>query len=555
MSRRVAALGFVFLAAVPLRAADPEADLAARIDAHIAAKLRAANVVPAPLASDAEFLRRVSLDLAGRIPSVAEAIAFFADPAPNKRRRLVERLVQDPRHVEHFTNVWRALLVPEYAANPDLQFQAAGIDAWLRKQLADNVSYDRFARDLLTVPFAPERVRGKAMKMEEPRSANDPSPQAFYVAKEGKPEALAAATARVFLGVRIECAQCHDHPNAPWTRQQFWGYAAFFAGLARPAEQGAAIREVFDKREMTIPGSGQVVDAAYLDGSEPQWRFNVSSRVTLAEWVTSPENPYFAKAAVNRLWAHLFGTGLVSPEDDLRPDNAASHPELLDELARAFVAHKFDVRFLIRAITATEAYQRSSAVQAHGQRPAGDVDSRLFARMAVKRLTPEQLFDSLAQATGYREPVRGPGDGDVVNLGRGGPRAQFLALFANGAATRTDPQLSIPQALGLMNGGFVVGALTTNRPSLTDFVKQVAAERAVPGGPTFLPAVANDPSLNTAGRVERLFLATLTRRPTAAESEKLVRYVEGGGPAHDAKRALADVYWALLNSAEFLVNH
>jgi hypothetical protein len=567
MSRPVVlALAAVLLLPLALGAnpPDPVAQLAARIDALIDARLQAVGIKPAPLAADAEFLRRVYLDLAGRIPSADEARAFLDDKAPDKRRKLVDALLKDPRHVEHFTNIWRQLLIPELATDLNLQLQSTDFDPWLRKQISENVPYDRMVRELLTVPFGSERVRGRglAMRLEQPALANDPSPRAFYLAKGAKPENLAAATARVFLGVRIECAQCHDHPKAPWTRQQFWGFAAFFAGLSRPAEGGGQIREVFDKREMTIPGGGAVAEAAFLDGAEPQWRFNVGSRVTLAEWLTAPENPYFAKAAANRLWAHFHGTGLVDPEDDQHANNPPSHPELLDELAREFVAHKFDVPFLIRAITASDAYQRTSADKAHGSHPVGSDDSRLFARMAIKRLTPEQLFDSLAAATGYREPAPRPGaDLALALLNRGGPRAEFLALFSGGVATRTDVQLSIPQALVLMNGQFVTDATAIKPPEL---LKTALAKTVLDGpsgrGPTFpwsspLAAAANDVRLDTAGRVEALFLATLSRRPTAAESAKLVQYVEGGGPAQGPRRALADVFWALLNSAEFIVNH
>jgi hypothetical protein len=311
---------------------------------------------------------------------------------------------------------------------------------------------------------------------------------------------------------------------------------------------------------MTIPGGGAVAEAAFLDGAEPQWRFNVGSRVTLAEWLVAPDNPYFARAAANRLWAHYFGTGLVEPEDDQHANNPPSHPELLDELARQFVAHKFDVRFLIRAITASQAYQRTSRRTESG---APDTP-RLFARMAIKRLTPEQLFDCLAQATGYREPTPSQvPDAAAALLNRVGPRGEFLALFANGSASRTEIQMSIPQALGLMNGQFVSDAMAPKPPP--EMLKTDVAKTVLDGpngrGPTFSPwsstlaAATKDVRLDTAGGIEALFLATLSRRPTAEESAKFVRYVEGGGPAKDPKRALADVFWVLLNCSEFIVNH
>jgi Protein of unknown function (DUF1549)/Protein of unknown function (DUF1553) len=528
---RTAALLIIVL--VGASHAESPADLAQKIDAAVAARLQSAGVTSAPRADDAEFLRRIYLDVAGRIPSLSEARAFLDDRASDKRKKLLEKLLKDPRHAEHFTNVWRALLLPEQSV--DVLQNNTGFEQWMRKQIEANTPYDRWVRELLTVPFAAERVQSKAMKRDEINATpSTATPEAYYLAKDAKPESLAAATARVFLGVRIECAQCHDHPGGHWSRQQFWSYAAFFAGLSRDRE-GGGVREVFDKREMTIPGSSQVIEAEFLDGGIPQWKFNVGSRVTLADWVTSPENPYFAKAAVNRLWAHFFGVGLVEPEDDLRKDNPPSHPELLDELARQFVAQKFDVQFLIRAVVLSDAYQRTSA------HTNGSTMPRHFDRLAIKRLTPEQLFDSLAQATGYREPA--PARDGIPAVYRGGARSEFLALFASAGAPRTDVQLSIPQALALMNGPFTAGAMATKNDLIAYLARTTGLDATVGSKATFLAETANNPNLDVATKIETLFLATLTRRPTAAEMEQLT------------KRPLTDIFWALLNSTEFCVNH
>lgn len=551
MSRRLLLTVIGLVSVSPVAAAQPASDLTGKINAFVAARQTALGIRPAPLADDSEYLRRVYLDLAGRIPTVDEVRTFLADKSAGKRAQVVERLLKDDRYVEHFTNVWRHLLVPELMANVNVQARNGnGFDTWLKKQIANNVRYDQFARELLTVPFAAERIRGGRPAMNRPTegSPNDPTPADFYRAKESKPENLAASTARILLGVRIECAQCHDHPQGHWSREQFWSYAAFFAGLSRnPDNAGGSVREIFDKREMTIPGSSTVVEAEFLGGGIPQWKFNVGSRVTLAEWVIAPDNPFFAKAAVNRLWAHFFGIGLVDPEDDLRKDNPPSHPELLDELAKDFVAHDFDMQYLIRAITASDAYQRTSAV---GE--GADLNPRAFTRMNLKRLTPEQLFDSLASATGYREPTT-PQDPRVPVPIRGGVRAEFLNLFASGVSSRTEVQLSIPQALLLMNGRFVSDALQTNNATLVDLaLRWTKLDTKTGSNAIYLATVVSDPKLDTAGRIETLFLATLSRKPTAAETEKLIRYVDG---ASDAKRALAGVFWALLNSAEFIVNH
>ncbi len=358
-------VGMLFLVAMmsctaPLHAAttSAEEELAKKIDDFIAAHWKADRVEPSAPADDAEYMRRVYLDLVGRIPSLTEARTFLGDKTPDKRGRLVRRLLDNPRHVEHFVNVWRDLLIPEMDTDGILQGQLNGFNDWLRKQFSQNVPYDRMVRELMTFPFGGERVRPRMARQPEENGTPAPTPRAFYLAKDAKPENLAASTARLFLGVRIECAQCHDHPFASWSRKSFWSYAAFFAGLQRTSPDGGGdIREVFDRRDIKIPGGSTSAEARFLDETEPRWRCNVGARTTLAEWLTAPQNPYFARTAVNRMWAHFFGLGLVDPVDDFRPDNPPSHPELLDELARQFIAHRFDLRFLMRGITASRTYQ------------------------------------------------------------------------------------------------------------------------------------------------------------------------------------------------------
>jgi hypothetical protein len=497
--------------------------LTARIDRLIAARWAAAGVEPAPRADDATFLRRVYLDLAGRVPSVAEARAFLNDKAPDRRERLVETLLAGNGYANHFTNVWRALLLPEADAAFQVGVQKPVFELWLRRQFKENKGYDQMVRELLTVPFGDGRGG-----YDPYRSENGPTPISFYYAKDVKPESLGAGTARLFLGVKLDCAQCHDHPFAKWKREQFWQFAAFFAGFDVESRMGFIqnVREIKDRRELTISGGPKVVQAAFLDGTEPQWQYDVGSRETLAEWMTSPKNPWFARAAANRVWAYFFGTGLVEPVDDLRDDNPASHPELLDELAGQFAAHKFDFKFLIRAITASRAYQCASDADS-----ATPDDPRLFARMPLRGLSPEQIFDSLSTATGLREKRAGRRfffQDDTL-------RAEFLKQFAS-TDKRTEFQTSILQSLMLMNG------------KLTEQVTS-------PQRSATLAAIVDSPFLGPDEKVETLFLAALARPPRADERERFGRYVRGGGVRGDAGAALGDVFWVLLNSPEFLLNH
>jgi hypothetical protein len=507
--------------------------LAARIDEHVAAGYSAGKVTTAPLADDAAFLRRVYLDLAGRIPRSSEVREFLADPSPDKRREVVDRLLEGPNYVNHFARVWRSLLVPQTTN----QAQAFGqrIEPWVRKHVKENTPYDEMVRELLTAAVLNNRLPG--VQPAQPVRV-DQNIVAFYQANEFKPENLAAATSRLFLGVKLECAQCHDHPFDPWTRKQFWEFAAFFSGLQPQRVQAGRVTPAQDRsnsREIMIPNTGKVVQAKFLDGTEPDWEEEGrNTRAALADWMTSAENPFFARAAANRLWAHFFGIGIVEPVDGFgSEEHLPSHPELLDDLTKAFVASKFDAKFLIRAITASKAYQLSSAVSDKGQE-----DPRLFARMALKGLTPEQLFDSLVVATGYRaeaNPVN-PAQ-NLANL-----RAEFLAKFANASDKRTEHQTSILQALALMNGRLITDMTD---PDLSELGKSRS-----------LAALLDLPTLDTPRKkLDALFLNTLSRPMRAEEASRLVPYVEKGGPSGDPKKALADVFWVLLNSSEFFFNH
>jgi len=496
----------------PVKSGGDARTLTARVDAVLAARWAEAKIRPAPVAADGEFLRRVSLDLIGKIPTAAETRDFLDDPSKDKRVALVERLLDSPAYTACATEIWRRLLLPE-ADTEDLARQVAGnFEAWLRSKVIEEAGYDRIVREILAVKLNARNTDLTAGRL-------DASPAAYYVAKERKPENLAAGVARVFLGIRLECAQCHNHPFARWKREQFWSLAAFFAevpaegpenvGIARPERNGAP------RRELTIPGTKKVVTASHLDGSTPAWRPRADTREILAEWVTAPDNPYFARAVVNRVWARFFGVGLIEPADDLDGEAGSELSGLLDELAGQFRAHRYNLKFLIRVLTATEAYNLSSV--AHQAESA----TSMFASMPVRGLSPRQLFDSLTQATGAE-----PGDA----------RARFLELFASREDRPVEAETTIIQALTMMNGSYIDGA--TN-----------------PETSQVLGAIVKAPFLDTPGRIATLYLATLTRRPRPDELTFLVPFVERRKTALDQQKALADIFWAILNGPEFHLNH
>jgi hypothetical protein len=490
-------------------------ELATRIDKRLETRWKADKVRPAPLAEDAEFQRRAYLDITGRIPRPAEVHAFLADRSADKRRQLIDRLLDDPRFAVHFANVWRAELLPEVASNREAAMFQTGFENWLRQRFRAGAGYDKLVRELLTTPIAAEGRDAESVLRDPER----PNPLAFFAVKEARPENLAATVSRAFLGIRLECAQCHDHPFAKWKQKQFWSQAAFFAGLRKQGDGPfAPLTEAAQRRELIPPGSHQPRQAAFLDGGTPKWQGGRRPRAVLADWITSPENPYFARAAVNRMWGHFFGVGLVDPVDDFRDDNPPSYAELLDDLAHAFVASDFDLPYLIRGICLSQAYQRTSA-RTH----VSQDETPLPARMTVKALTAEQFFDSLALATGYRD-----------EQDKGAARRQFLTRFTL-AGSVSEPETSVQQALTMLNGPFVAWATNPEKC------------------PTLI-AVTQTPEMSLAQRIEALYLATLSRKPNAEELDRLERHVRKTKADREAER-LADIFWMLLNTAEFRMNH
>jgi len=503
----------------PPGAALDAAALSARIDEHIAARWKQQGVQPAAPADDAEFFRRLSLDLNGRIPSVAQLKDFLDDTRPDKRRLWVDELLGGPDnealYAEHFARYWRRLLLA-HAGSRQSAVLAPRLEDWVRQQIKARTPYDRFVRELLTEPEAAP----------------------FYLAHESKPENLAGSTARLFLGIKLDCVQCHDdRSGGSWKQTQFWEFAAFFAGLPKTQGGPAAVyvpaggaMEDRGPARLQIQDTGKWADARFLQGARLEGDRAARPRRALAEWLTHADNPWFARAAVNRLWHYFLGTGLVEPVDGLGyDDNPASHPELLEELSRQFVLHRFDVTYLIRAITGSRTYQLSSK-RTH----AGQDDPRRFARAAVRGLSAEQLHASVLAATGYqgslrREQVKG------AAFGATSPQAKFFALFDDPHAPPAHAQTSIQQALFLMNSAFM--------DEVTDAKKSQVL------------AVLGGSKRPTAQCIEDLYLVTLSRPPRPEESQRLVRYVEEGPHAGDRPAALRAVLWVLLNSTEFVVNH
>lgn len=515
------------------------AEVAAFIDAEIGGRLAAEKVPASPRCDDAEFCRRVHLDIVGRIPSAEEVIAFLDSKDPAKRAKLVDKLLDDPAYGRHMADIWYKLIVPRESDNrrlPPEPFQD-----WLADNFAHGRGWDRIVYEILAA---------------DGDGASNPQ-VTFYLANADMnrpaPNKYTATAGQLFLGIQIACAECHNHPFTKWKQTDFWGMAAFFGKVrfergakgAMKAGNLPGVSEIADSRGVAkggkaakrggvmpagafieIPESkGKMVSARFLDGDAPDLAKAPAYRPALADWVAGPDNKLFAQAMVNRMWAKFFGRGFVHPVDDFHAGNPPSHPALMRGLSAEFAASGFDLKHLIRCMAASETYQRSS-------RPVqgNEDDERLYSRMALKVMSPEVLYDSLAVALGAadKEPAA-KGKKPQQGKGAGGSgRAAFAAFFdtADEKSDGAEYTHGIPQVLRLMND------VRFNRGGA------VLAKFAKSGTP--------------AQAVEAMYLSTLSRRPTEAETRRMVEFI---ARQKEPREGYASAFWVLLNTSEFLLNH
>jgi hypothetical protein len=497
-------------------------ELAQWIDERFKLEYERAGLAAAANVDDATFLRRIFVDLQGQIPTVAQTRDFLADEGSFKRADYVDRLLngrerQDrfaARSAEHLARVWRRMMVPASSPGAGL---AIRLDPWLRKQFAENVPYDTIVtRLMLAAP--PATARPGAAPADQ---SNDPDSLAgvFQQAVGIMPENLASAYVRVFLGVRLSCAQCHDHPFTDWKQKDFWGMAAFFAPRGEAGGDSAGVPP-----SITPQGEGRLTYAAKLLWSDQPLKElppAKSPRQVLAEWMVAPNNPNFAATAVNRTWQYLCGRGLAGSVDDLDRVTAEER-RVLDELAKIFIASGYDVRWLIAGICKSRVYQQAASAEDEG--------SDGVVRRPLKTLLPEQVFDSLEVALSL--PIGKSDRGPRYS----GEREQFVARMNEASPeTPADYKGGIPQALMLMNGRLTADA-TSLETSRT------------------LRAVVEAPFLRPEEKIETLFLAVLSRRPRDAEASFLLQHIDQQTKNSSEKNAYAEILWGLLNSPEFVLN-
>jgi hypothetical protein len=486
------------------------------IDTHVNNKLKRLKIQPADLCSDAEFLRRVTLDLTGLPANGEQTKAFLNDPRESqvKRKARIEELLESPDYVDHWTLKWSDLLMSNRK-----YINEQGVWAfrnWIREQVATNRPYNEFVYDLMT-------ASGSTLE----------NPPANYYRIAREPREVMENMTQVFVGTRFVCAQCHDHPFEKWTQTQYYQLSAFFGGVGRKGGRKTEEEVIYDMRspaKVIHAGTGQSTSASFPFQIEGLDLKNDNLRVQLGRWLTAKENPYFAKSLANRYWSYLNGRGIIDPVDDIRLSNPASNPELLDTLTSDFVASGFDLKHLLRTMANSHTYQRTFAT--HHWNEDDDVN---YSHATPRRLAAEQLYDAIMTATGAPTNLPGvPGGFHASQLPDSSASVAFLDMF--GRAPRESPcecerssEVSLAQTLTLINGPTISEAIVHPQGLISRLVAAKAEPKQM---------------------VEEIYLSVLNRMPTDTERNQGEKYLVDNKLADGAQ----DLMWALINSPAFLFN-
>jgi hypothetical protein len=485
------------------------------VDESVYAKLRKLRLTPSALCDDSTFIRRATLDITGTLPKPEEVEQFSRDKDPAKRNSLIEQLLERQEFAELWVMKLAELLEIRSRDNRVYPKAAVLYFEWLRNQMLADVPLDRIVQGLLTAS-----------------QSNFRNPAANYYQMEPDTLKLAENTAQVFMGMRIQCAQCHNHPFDRWTMNDYYGFAAFFARIGRKPGDDPRETVVFDRGDGEIkhPVSGATMKPKFLGGDTPEIK-DETRREELGRWLTSPDNPYFARNLANLIWAHFLGRGIIEPVDDVRISNPPSNPELLEALSKKLIDYKYDFKKLVRDICASRTYQLST-------RPneTNATDDRNFSKAAIRRIRAEVLLDCISQVTETQDKFNGlPRGARAVQIADGNTANYFLTTFGRASRTtvcscdvKVDPNLS--QALHLLNG-----------ETLQSKIEQGGViKKMLKAGET------RDQIL------ENLYLRCFSREPTDQELARLNEFFK---PDSKPEEVLTDAFWSLLNAKEFVFNH
>lgn len=481
-------------------------------------KLKEVRIPPSDLASDSEFLRRAYIDTAGLTPTVEEAKAFLDDKDPNKRAKVIDNLLNRPEFVDYWTLKWSDLLRNNQVVKQDKGLQV--FYRWIYDSIRDNKPYDEFARELLT-------SSGSSFKVGPVNWYNTGDFGAEY------PLFLASATSQVFLGVRIDCARCHNHPFESWSQMDYYGFAGFFARTKMKNGPGENERVFYagTDGEVKHPRTNAVVPAKFLGGDIATFQPEEDRRERVAKWVTSPSNPWFSRSIANRIWNNFFGRGLVSPVDDYRLTNPASNEKLLDTLGEKVVSYKFNLKLLMRDILMSRTYQTSALPKKL------NVDDRTYASHSLpRRMFAEVTLDAVERATSSHYQMGPYNRAVAIPDNRIGDGTGFLELFGRAKREQAcecerSEETNVTMVLNLLNGDGVNGRIRADNGRVAQDVNAKMPVKAI---------------------IEDFYLATLARRPNEKEqaaAEKLI------SKAPSPREGAEDLMWGLLNTKEFFFNH
>ena len=488
------------------------------IDTKVHTKLKKLRIIPSEVCTDEAFLRRVFIDITGQAPTEQDFDSFIASTDPKKREYIVDELLSRKEFVDMWVMKWAELLQIRSGGNQNRTSYKAALlyYKWLEEKISNNVPINKVVKEILT-------ASGGTFK----------HPATNYYQIEQDTLKTAENVAQVFMGTRIQCAQCHNHPFDRWTMNDYYSFANFFSRIGRKRAEDPRESIIYDKTSGDTKHlvSKQALPPKFLGGEQPVIKQSTDRRNAVAEWLTAPENPYFSRNLSNIIWAHFFGQGIVDPVDDVRVSNPASNPELLDELASKLVEYNYDFKKLVKDITLSRTYQLSTQTN-----PTNELDQRNFAKGSIRRMRAEVLLDVITQVTGTQNKFKGlPLGARAVQIADGATQTYFLTTF--GRATREtvcscevsmEPNLS--QALHLLNGDTV-----NNKVKQGNFVgKQLEA--------------GNTPEQI----IESIYILALTRKPTEQQMKKLMDEVN---KSEDKKAVLEDIFWATLNAKEFIFNH